>query len=101
MDPTSSGSGFINNLNSVAQTNKVSYYGVVGIISSFMNRIIANGDYYGGDGIVSKTSQLGTGVVTYKEWAQVDAIHWEEIEKAGSGSFSPILFFLKAPKNLE
>jgi len=93
MDPTDTGSHFLDNLNSRGQPLNVNYYGVIGIVGSFMNWYISD-DYYGGDCIVSKDSQLGTNVVSYKEWSQINANHWQEIKVAGEGTFSSVLYFL-------
>lgn len=83
MDPEISGSGFIANLNSNSQPDNISYYGIIGIVGNWMNWIAVK-DYYGGDGVVSKDSQLGIGEISYEKWIEVKASHWDEI-KAASG----------------
>jgi hypothetical protein len=94
MDPSDTGSHFLDDLNSRAQSSNVEYYGIIGIVGSFMNRSISGGDYYGGDCIISKDSQLGSGYVSYKEWVQIKANHWNEIKVSSEGTISSILSFL-------
>jgi len=97
LDPSVTGSGFIDNLNALEQNERVSYYGIIGISHSFMNWEISK-DYYGGDCIVSKDSQLGKGVILLKDSVVVTSEHWREPEIAAKISDNKILFFLDSDK---
>lgn len=87
------GSKFLNTLNNIPQNPNVQYYGIYGIIGHFLNKILF-GDYYGGDGIVSEKSQLGTERIFFKEPPkQITAFHINEPAMAVSGD-NPLLKFL-------
>jgi len=97
MDPESTGSGFLAKLNNKLQPQNISYYGAIGIIGNPMNWVIS-GHYFGGDCIVSEKSQLGTGRISYKQFATIHSNHWREPEIVSQESDNKILQFLDSTK---
>ena len=69
-------SGFLDKLNLMPQPSNVSYFAIVGLIGNWMNLI--SGNYYGGDGVVSKDSQLGVRYVNLKDSLEVTSDHANE-----------------------
>ena len=91
------GSAFLNALNNRSQPSDVQYYGIYGIIGHFLNSLYFK-DYYGGDGVVSKDSQLGIGHVAFvKEPKKITAFHTSEPAISVAGD-NPLLKFLDSNK---
>ncbi len=73
------GSSFLNSLNNRTQPAGVKYEGIYGITGHIFNWLFLGWNYYGGDGIVGKDSQLGIGHVTFlKTPYQIHAFHFDE-----------------------
>jgi len=91
------GSQFLKDLNSRGQPSNVNYYGIYGIIGNFANWYMT-GDYYGGDGVASKESQLGGGKISFRETPrQISASHADEPVLSVAGD-NPLLKFLDSAK---
>lgn len=93
LDNTNTGSDFLRNLNESGQSSDVDYYGIIGTDGHLLNWLVA-GDYFGGDGIVSKDSQRGIGYIDFKQETSIYANHWREIEIASDPNDNKILQFL-------
>jgi len=97
LEDMSPNSNFLSTLNNRSQPPAVQYYGIYGIIGHFLNSFFFK-DYYGGDGIVSKKSQLGEGRVTFfKAPRQIPAFHTAEPAISVAGD-NPLLKFLDSTK---
>jgi triacylglycerol esterase/lipase EstA (alpha/beta hydrolase family) len=97
LEDMSPDSNFLSTLNNRPQPPAVQYYGIYGIIGHFLNSFFFK-DYYGGDGIVSKKSQLGEGRVTFfKAPRQIPAFHTAESAISVAGD-NPLLKFLDSTK---
>lgn len=90
-------SNFLNNLNNRSQPPEVKYYGIYGIVGHILNSILFQ-DFYGGDGVVSKRSQLGTDRLSfYDSPVKIEAFHVDEPTKSVAGD-NPLLKFLDSTK---
>lgn len=89
-------SAFLNSLNNRTQPVNVNYYGIYGITGTILNWYIS-GDYYGGDGVVSDTSQLGIGRINLQAAECISAFHTKEPDVSVSES-NPLLKFLDSTK---
>lgn len=88
---------FLNVLNSRPQPSDVGHYGIYGILGTFLNWFIS-GDYFGGDGVVRKASQLGVNKISFKEVPlQISAFHTAEPAISVAGD-NPLLKFLDSNK---
>jgi len=86
-------SSFLNTLNNRSQPTDVQYYGIYGIIGHFLNTLYFN-NYYGGDGVVSEKSQLGTERITFKDSPiKIKAFHTAEPAISVAGD-NPLLKLL-------
>lgn len=83
---------FLNVLNKRPQPSSVKYYGIVGLIGNIMNWYYFR-DFYGGDGIVSKDSQLGKGIISFQATKNIASHHLDEPAISASGE-NPLLNFL-------
>lgn len=89
----SPGSNFLNALNNRPQPAEVKYYGIYGIIGHFLNKLYFK-NFYGGDGIVSKESQVGGGKIIFRDIPQqITAFHVVEPSVSITGD-NPLLKFL-------
>ncbi|MDD5595088.1 MAG: hypothetical protein PHY94_02465 [Candidatus Omnitrophica bacterium] len=87
------GSKFLNTLNSRLQPSTVKYYGIEGIIGSMGNSLLFH-DFYGGDEVVSKDSQVGKGYVSFQVGPRIIlASHLDEPAVSAAGD-NPLLKFL-------
>lgn len=87
MDPTSTGSGFIRDLN-YNYSSLIDHFAIAGKHWLALNL---------GDTVVSLDSQLGKGVLSLKNKSIIDAHHWNELAISISGD-NPILKFLDSTK---
>ncbi len=93
LDDSPEGSGFLNKLNNIRQSQNINYFAIVGIGGGLPNWILFK-DWYGGDSVVGKASQLGTGVISLKDSTVIPAVHWREPEIAAKETDNKILQFL-------
>jgi len=92
------GNNFLNVLNDVPQPSNIDFFGVIGKTGYLLNFLLSEKNYWGGDGIVGTTSQLGTGVISYKSTKEIAANHWNEIKIAANENNNLILNFLDSNK---
>ena len=77
LDDSAGGSGFLSKVNNIGQPGNVNYFGIIGVVGNLANWFLFE-DWYGGDSIASKNSQLGTASVSYKQISQIPTVHWNE-----------------------
>ena len=92
------GSNFLNSLNGRFQAGGIDYFAIYGISHGITASLVSFSIYQGeGDTVVSKDSQLGSGKLTLRDSAEIDASH--DNEPAGSiDDPKPLLKFLDYTK---
>ncbi|MFA4889583.1 MAG: hypothetical protein WC628_08450 [Candidatus Omnitrophota bacterium] len=99
MDPSALGSGFLSLLNNRPQPQGVDYFAIWGNGSSLTDVLVSRQLYDGdGDGVVSKDSQLGAGVLGLKDSLEMNASHGNEALAIANLDAKPLLKFIDYAK---
>ncbi len=86
-------SDFLKTLNNRSRPSDTQYYGIYGIIGHLLN-VFYFRNYYGGDGVISRNSQLGIDRITFaQDPIKITAFHTNEVALSTAGD-NPILKFL-------